>query len=44
MIIELLLVFMLIVISIFVFDFIYLDRSIFKIVDLDEVWVFLNVV
>ena len=41
--IELLSVAMLIVISTFALDFIHLDRSIFKIVDLDEAWAFLNV-
>ena len=41
--IELLSVSMLIVISTFAFDFIHSDRSIFKIVDLDEAWAFLNV-
>lgn len=41
--IELLSVSMLIVISTFALDFIHSDRSIFKIVDLDEVWAFLNV-
>ena len=41
--IELLSVSMLIVISTFALDFIHLDRSIFKIVDLDEAWAFLNV-
>ena len=34
---------MLIVISTFALDFIHSDRSIFKIVDLDEAWAFLNV-
>lgn len=34
---------MFIVISAFVLDFIHSDRSIFKIVDLDEAWTFLNV-
>ncbi|CEP94815.1 ATPase [[Clostridium] sordellii] len=34
---------MLIVISTFALDFIHSDRSIFKIVDLDETWTFLNV-
>ncbi|UBK98047.1 ATP-binding protein [Clostridium perfringens] len=34
---------MLIVISTFALDFIHSDRSIFKIVDLDEAWTFLNV-
>ena len=33
----------LIVISTFALDFIHSDRSIFKIVDLDEAWAFLNV-
>ena len=42
--IELLSVSMLIVISTFALDFIHSDRSIFKIVDLDEAWAFLNVV
>ena len=42
-IIELLSVSMLIVISTFALDFIHSDRSIFKIVDLDEAWAFLNV-
>ena len=41
--IELLSVSMLIVISTFALDFIHGDRSIFKIVDLDEAWAFLNV-
>ena len=41
--IELLSVSMLIVISTFALDFIHSDRSIFKIVDLDEAWTFLNV-
>ncbi len=41
--IELLSVAMLIVISTFALDFIHSDRSIFKIVDLDEAWTFLNV-
>ena len=40
---ELLSVAMLIVISTFALDFIHSDRSIFKIVDLDEAWAFLNV-
>lgn len=40
---ELLSVAMLIVISTFALDFIYSDRSIFKIVDLDEAWTFLQV-
>lgn len=40
---ELLSVAMLIVISTFALDFIHSDRSIFKIVDLDEAWTFLNV-
>ena len=40
---ELLSVAMLIVISTFALDFIHTDRSIFKIVDLDEAWSFLNV-
>ena len=35
---------MLIVISTFALDFIHSDRSIFKIVDLDEAWAFLNAV
>ena len=42
-IIELLSVSILIVISTFALDFIHSDRSIFKIVDLDEAWAFLNV-
>ena len=42
--IELLSVAMLIVISTFALEFIHSDRSIFKIVDLDEAWAFLNVV
>ncbi|WP_040194664.1 conjugal transfer ATPase TcpF [Clostridium culturomicium] len=41
--IELLSVAMLIVISTFALDFIHSDRSIFKIVDIDEAWAFLNV-
>ena len=41
--IELLSVSMLIAISTFALDFIHSDRSIFKIVDLDEAWAFLNV-
>ena len=41
--IELLSVSILIVISTFPLDFIHSDRSIFKIVDLDEAWAFLNV-
>ena len=41
--IELLSVSILIVISTFALDFIHSDRSIFKIVDLDEAWAFLNV-
>ena len=41
--IELLSVAMLIVISTFALDFIHSERSIFKIVDLDEAWAFLNV-
>ncbi|EGX76185.1 hypothetical protein HMPREF9457_01138 [Dorea formicigenerans 4_6_53AFAA] len=41
--IELLSVSMLIVISTFALDFIHSDRSIFKIVDIDEAWAFLNV-
>ena len=41
--IELLSVAMLIVITTFALDFIHSDRSIFKIVDLDEAWAFLNV-
>ncbi|SJP55893.1 Type IV secretory pathway, VirB4 components [Clostridioides difficile] len=41
--IELLSVAMLIVISTFVLNFIHTDRSIFKIVDLDEAWSFLQV-
>ena len=40
---ELLSVAMLIVISTFALDFIHYDRSIFKIVDLDEAWSFLQV-
>lgn len=40
---ELLSVAMLVVISTFSLDFIHRDRSIFKIVDLDEAWTFLNV-
>ncbi|MBU8568917.1 ATP-binding protein [Virgibacillus pantothenticus] len=40
---ELLSVAMLIVISTFALDFIHFDRSIFKIVDLDEAWSFLHV-
>lgn len=40
---ELLSVAMLVVISTFSLDFIHSDRSIFKIVDLDEAWTFLNV-
>ena len=40
--IELLSVAMLIVISTFALDFIHSDRSIFKIVDLDEAWAFLK--
>lgn len=40
---ELLSIAMLIVISAFALDFIYSDRSIFKIVDLDEAWSFLQV-
>lgn len=40
---ELLSVAMLIVISTFALDFIHSDRSIFKIVDLDEAWAFLQV-
>ncbi len=40
---ELLSVSMLIVISTFALDFIHSDRSVFKIVDLDEAWAFLNV-
>ena len=42
--IELLSVSILIVISTFALDFIHSDRSIFKIVDFDEAWAFLNVV
>ena len=42
-IMELLSVAMLIVISTFALDFIHTDRSIFKIVDLDEAWSFLQV-
>ena len=41
--IELLSVSILIVISTFALDFIHSDRSIFKIVDFDEAWAFLNV-
>jgi len=41
--IELLSVSILIVISTFALDFIHSDRSIFKIVDLDEAWAFFNV-
>ena len=41
--IELLSVSMLIVISTFALDFIHSDRSIFKMVDLDEAWTFLQV-
>ena len=40
---ELLSVSMLIVISTFALDFIHTDRDVFKIVDLDEAWSFLNV-
>ncbi|ASF27921.1 ATP/GTP-binding protein [Bacillus amyloliquefaciens] len=40
---ELLSVAMLIIISTFALDFIHSDRSIFKIVDLDEAWAFLQV-
>lgn len=40
---ELLSVAMLIVISTFALDFIHSDRSVFKIVDLDEAWAFLSV-
>lgn len=40
---ELLSVAMLVVISTFSLDFIHSDRSIFKIVDLDEAWTFLSV-
>lgn len=40
---ELLSVAMLIVVSTFALDFIYSDRSIFKIVDIDEAWAFLQV-
>lgn len=40
---ELLSVAMLIVISTFALDFIHSDRSVFKIVDLDEAWAFLQV-
>ncbi|HAP2864211.1 TPA: ATP-binding protein [Enterococcus faecalis] len=40
---ELLTVAMLIVISTFALDFIHSDRSIFKIIDLDEAWSFLQV-
>lgn len=41
--IEMLSISMLIVISTFALDFIHSDRSIFKMVGLDEVWAFLNV-
>lgn len=41
--IEMLSISMLIVISTFVLDFIHSDRSIFKMVGLDEAWAFLNV-
>lgn len=41
--IELLSVAMLIVISTFALDFIQTDRSVFKVVDIDEAWAFLNV-
>ena len=41
--IEMLSISMLIVISTFALDFIHSDRSIFKMVGLDEAWVFLNV-
>ena len=41
---ELLSVAMLIVISTFALDFIHSDRSIFKMVDLDEAWTFLHIV
>ena len=40
---EMLSVAMLIVISTFALDFIHSDRSVFKIIDLDEAWTFLNV-
>lgn len=40
---ELLSVAMLIVVSTFAIDFIHSDRSVFKIVDIDEAWAFLNV-
>ncbi len=40
---EMLSVAMLVVISTFALDFIHMDRSIFKIVDIDEAWAFLNV-
>src|SRR5690625_1651231 len=40
---ELLSVAMLIIISTFALDFIHSDRSIFKIVDLDEAWAFLQI-
>ncbi len=40
---ELLSVAMLVVVSTFALDFIQSDRSVFKIVDLDEAWAFLNV-
>lgn len=40
---EMLSVAMLMIISTFAIDFIHSDRSLFKIVDLDEAWAFLNV-
>src|SRR5699024_7112412 len=40
---EMLSVAMLIIISTFALDFIHSDRSIFKIVDLDEAWTFLQI-
>ena len=40
---ELLSIAMLIVVSTFALDFIQSDRSVFKIVDIDEAWAFLNV-
>lgn len=41
--VEMLSIAMLMIISTFAIDFIHSDRSMFKIVDLDEAWVFLNV-
>ncbi|MFD1464788.1 ATP-binding protein [Lapidilactobacillus mulanensis] len=41
--VEMLSVAMLMIISTFAIDFIHSDRSMFKIVDLDEAWAFLNV-